>query len=660
MIKISEISISLLFIIICFSCGNNQRVSDINFNYRLMKMEYTGAVDSVIMDQAFSSVDEVVLKTAAKTCGITRDRRFTGHIAGLCGNTDARIREAAIFTLGEIGDTTALNSLAAILHTEDLDSRLLAIEAFGKIGDIKAAPFIGPFLAKSNEEVYEAALALWRLGDSSSIDDLKYLTRRASGKALYGAVYSMSKLAPDSCIAEFAGVLENRWSGDSVYSETAAIALKGLGAGGDTTTILNIFEDRFDSLGRPAKIELIRSLGLIGVGRAGLEQLLDSTDDSGLKRVILLSLGRIGSDKSVGTVGKYLNDPSLQVQLAAISVLPEVNKRSPTNTLMKLKSNGKWQVRAEVARSLGKVKSNRSLRQLRLMLEDGDNRVKAAVIEGLGNYPINRNIDIIRAALSGSSDIVVKSVAADVLGSSGSPGALDILIETADKYIETEEIDFARSLVAALGKFVDETESGLAAANTIRKFLNHQNRIVRQDAYSALGIFAPENFDPGMFDVDFGEEDFKVLSDLSGSDRVAVLETQHGVMKIMLETTMAPRTAANFIRLAERKYYNDLTFHRVVQNFVIQGGCPRADGWGGPGYMITEEINPLKFERGTIGMATSGRDTGGSQFFICLSRQPHLDGRYTAFGKVIEGWQVLDKIEIGDKILSVNIEKGRF
>ena len=141
---------------------------------------------------------------------------------------------------------------------------------------------------------------------------------------------------------------------------------------------------------------------------------------------------------------------------------------------------------------------------------------------------------------------------------------------------------------------------------------------------------------------------------------VAVIETGRGVIKLKLEPEMALGTAANFIKLAERGFYDDLTFHRVVQNFVAQGGCPREDGWGGPGYTIREEINPLRFKRGTIGMATSGRDTGGSQFFICLSDQPHLDGRYTAFGQVIEGWDVLDKIEIGDQILSINIEKGRF
>jgi len=660
MIKRIQISVFLLLSAIACSSGNKDNMPEVNFAYELMKMERQGAVDSVIMDLALSSDDSDLIKTAVRTCGIVRDNRFIYRLAELCGNADKNIREAAIFALGEIKDTTALNSLAAVLHIEVLDSRLKAIEALGKIGDRKAARFIKPFLIKSGDEAYETALALWRTADTSSLGDLRLLAGEASGKALYGAIYFMFRLAPDSGVSEFIKVFENRQSGDSIYIETAAIAARGLGLSGDTAAVLHIFENYFYSLARPVKIELIRSLGDMGIGRSQIERVLNETVDNGLKKVILLSLGQIGNAKSRKAVEKYLHDPSLQVQLAAISVLPEVNKRSPTSTLIKLKSSRRWQVRAEAARSLGRVKSNRSLRQLRLMLEDGDDRVKAAVIEGLGNYPINRNIDIIKAALNGSDDTVVKSIAADVLGSSGNSEALEILVETAEKNIRTDNIDFARSLVAALGNFIDTTDIGLTALNTIKRFLNHQDRIVRQDAYSALGRFAPENFDYGPFKVDFSEKDFEILRDLTELGMVAVIETQRGVIKLKLEPAIAPRTTANFVRLAERGFYDDLTFHRVVQNFVVQGGCPRADGWGGPGYMIREEINPIRFKRGTIGMATSGRDTGGSQFFICLSDQPRLDGRYTAFGSVIEGWDVLDKIEIGDMILSIKIEKGRF
>jgi len=111
----------------------------------------------------------------------------------------------------------------------------------------------------------------------------------------------------------------------------------------------------------------------------------------------------------------------------------------------------------------------------------------------------------------------------------------------------------------------------------------------------------------------------------------------------------------NFLKLSEKNYYDKTIFHRVVPNFVIQGGDPTGTGYGGPGYSIRGEYSPLTFEEGMVGMASSGKDTEGSQFFITHSATPHLDGKYTIFGKVVEGMDVVDKILVGDYIESVKI-----
>jgi cyclophilin family peptidyl-prolyl cis-trans isomerase len=135
-----------------------------------------------------------------------------------------------------------------------------------------------------------------------------------------------------------------------------------------------------------------------------------------------------------------------------------------------------------------------------------------------------------------------------------------------------------------------------------------------------------------------------------------VIHTVKGDIEIELLPEVAPATVSNFITLVRKAFYNQLTFHRVVSDFVIQGGDPRGDGWGGPGYCIPCEYNETEFRRGTIGMATSGKDTGGSQFFICHSDQPHLNGKYTAFGTVRQGMDVVDQIEIDDKIEEITIK----
>jgi peptidyl-prolyl cis-trans isomerase B (cyclophilin B) len=135
----------------------------------------------------------------------------------------------------------------------------------------------------------------------------------------------------------------------------------------------------------------------------------------------------------------------------------------------------------------------------------------------------------------------------------------------------------------------------------------------------------------------------------------AVIEMDKGNVVIGMFDKDAPNTVANFEKLANEGFYDGVTFHRVIAGFVAQGGCPHGNGTGGPGYTIGCEINPNKHERGSLAMAHRGPNTGGSQFYICYEPQPHLDGMHTVFGKVIEGMDVVDKINQGDKMNKVRV-----
>ncbi|MBO9540918.1 peptidylprolyl isomerase [bacterium] len=138
----------------------------------------------------------------------------------------------------------------------------------------------------------------------------------------------------------------------------------------------------------------------------------------------------------------------------------------------------------------------------------------------------------------------------------------------------------------------------------------------------------------------------------------AIITTAKGDIEIELFTDDAPNTVANFEKLATSGYYDGLTFHRVIPNFVIQGGCPEGTGRGGPGYTIPCEINPRKHGTGALSMAHAGKDTGGSQFFITHSPQPHLDGVHTVFGQVIKGQEIVDAIRPMDKMEKVVIQEA--
>lgn len=142
----------------------------------------------------------------------------------------------------------------------------------------------------------------------------------------------------------------------------------------------------------------------------------------------------------------------------------------------------------------------------------------------------------------------------------------------------------------------------------------------------------------------------------------AIIQTEKGDMTVEFYHNDAPKTVANFIKLSEDGFYDGLTFHRVLPNFVIQGGCPDGTGAGGPGYKIDCELDGDNqfHDRGVLSMAHAGRNTGGSQFFVCHSRAQtsHLDRNHTCFGKVVEGVDIVDDVREGDKIISIKIIEG--
>jgi len=140
----------------------------------------------------------------------------------------------------------------------------------------------------------------------------------------------------------------------------------------------------------------------------------------------------------------------------------------------------------------------------------------------------------------------------------------------------------------------------------------------------------------------------------------AVIETSRGFIELELYPQHAPKTVNNFVFLAKEGFYGNVSFHRVIKNFMIQGGDPTGTGRGGPGYRFEDEVkeNPLKHETGVISMANAGPDTNGSQFFITYSPQPHLNGRHTVFGKVVSGQNVVDAIQQGDKIIHIEIRES--
>ncbi len=205
------------------------------------------------------------------------------------------------------------------------------------------------------------------------------------------------------------------------------------------------------------------------------------------------------------------------------------------------------------------------------------------------------------------------------------------------------------ALLEALAKL-----QGKDAAPTIAQYLTDSQLSVRKKAAELHARLTGQHL-PIISMLSDVSPDWTFFQRFS-KNPIAIIETSKGRITVELFIQEAPFTVQNFVKLAEQHFFDGLTFHRVVSNFVIQGGDPKGDGSGGPPYSIRSEFTRRRFERGIIGMASAGKDTEGSQFFIMHSHHPHLDGRYTAFGLVKHGFETLDRIEIGDKILSVRVQ----
>jgi cyclophilin family peptidyl-prolyl cis-trans isomerase len=212
----------------------------------------------------------------------------------------------------------------------------------------------------------------------------------------------------------------------------------------------------------------------------------------------------------------------------------------------------------------------------------------------------------------------------------------------------------------ALGTLADSARTRDAARNRLQQLLADSDVGVRTTAREGLtssaarGASASERRDSTGTARPLAWYEARAR-EASSARPIADIETERGVIQVALFSDDAPLTVFNFDSLARAGYFDGQRFHRVVPNFVVQAGDPRGDGNGGPGYAIRDELNCRRYIRGTLGMALSGPNTGGSQFFITHSPQPHLDGGYTVFGQLLTGGEVLDRIVQGDRIVRITI-----
>jgi cyclophilin family peptidyl-prolyl cis-trans isomerase/HEAT repeat protein len=264
--------------------------------------------------------------------------------------------------------------------------------------------------------------------------------------------------------------------------------------------------------------------------------------------------------------------------------------------------------------------------------------------------------EVLRSQLN-ESDVIIRATAAELLGDLP-PGEVNTraLREALPRAMKDELNDAALAILDSLGK-----QKTPGANEAIKSALDSTDHLSRRKAVALLKTNGAGDFSSRIGTVQTRNTvaDYQRALARVGESVQATVSTTKGPFTIELLPGEATLNVDNFIQLAKRGYFDGFTFHRVVPNFVIQDGDPRGDGNGGPGYQIRCEINEVPYDRAAVGMALSGKDTGGSQWFVTHSPQPHLDGGYTVFGRVVAGMEVVDRIVRGDVIRSIVISQSK-
>jgi peptidylprolyl isomerase len=340
-------------------------------------------------------------------------------------------------------------------------------------------------------------------------------------------------------------------------------------------------------------------------------------------------------------------------KLAGASALPALALRDSYHRLL----------RGQLLVATGITGAPEALGVLKPYLNDGEKILYRSALEGLQELS-NRRPDAkevvaaTRDAAIGAlemNDVAIVTTAASILGDSlfSNPPAVAPLLRKLGNMRIPDDIEAMQEVIASLGKL-----KAKEAIDPLEKKLSIPERSIVLASAAALSAITGRSYEARIalkFEPLYTDFDWDYLESLPAVVHVK-LETIRGDIFLDLYKEVAPFTVMSTLKLATRQgFYRGLTFHRVVPTFVVQGGDPRGDGWGGPGYAIRSEFSPLTYEPGTLGVASAGRDTEGSQFFITQTPQPHLDGRYTIFGKVTSGMDVVDKIQIDDRIFDLKV-----
>ena len=634
--------------------------------------------DGAALREGLRHADPGVRRQAALATGRIGDPAGVNLLVPLLADSSVVVRAAAAFALGLLKDTLAVDALLATVRGRSAEQQdlpqLEAVSAIAKIGGTAGVRALTVILesASPGSEVPPAVsrvlLEAWRLGRRAPVATLARFAEAPDALVRWRAVYSLARLRTPAAVPTLVTALQDR---DPNVREAAARGITGAlvdSAKADRRALASRLRPLLQERDPHVRINALRAVaGLRDSTLVGDVAPLASDADPGVAVQAETTLGAIGGPVAAQALQARLTTQVFALRRQALIGLAQADSAAGVAAAATATADPDWRWRHVAAEAYDAARNRGHLEGL---LADPDGRVVARALQGLQRVVS----DTSDAGLSGRArgllahaDPAVRSVAADLLARHPDPDDVDRLTQA---YLRAagDPFDDARlSAVAALAAVARGGAAGrLRVANQfLARVPKAEDYLVRRlaadtfpDAAEAWGAGGSREqpIATGRSDADYRDVARRYLLPALGGQPApqVMIETDRGSLAVELLPGEAPLTVAAFLGLVDRHFFDGFRWHRVVPNFVVQDGDPRGDGWGGPGFVLRDEVNPVRYETGTIGMALSGPDTGASQYFITLSSQPHLDGIYTVFARVVGDARPLQLIAQGDRIRSIH------
>jgi cyclophilin family peptidyl-prolyl cis-trans isomerase len=596
---------------------------------------------------------EAIRAELALALGRIGDPRGVPTLEGLLQDPAPAVRRRAAFALGFVKGPSAVPALLAAVGDHDLETGRRVIEALARLETPLASVEAGLLALPEARRGERLLPSLFRFAAADRAPAARRALATGDPDQVRWAAYALAREARPESREVLRGLLEDP---DPWLRGWGARGLGQAGTAADAEALVGRLAD-------PAAGPVIQALrGLAALAAEGRA---------------------LPPRRTLPTILELLDHPLPGVRITAIEATPAwLGDPELAAVLAERFTSGEGREREVALLALARGGDERALDLLPAAMVSPDSQLRARSVEAAAAldaldrvaelaadpHPVVREAWLTARLGSSTPGIAAASALSALMDADPAVRAVSLAWLSEHPKAPTEAIIEAMNGPGA-ERLVDVRLSGISALaararsvpeeresliDRLLDWAGHRDWLVRRAAAGALEKLGAGRLASGPVETGWSIAAYRQAVARTREDRRVDLETRHGVLRLRLTCSTAPLTCLNFVNLVTQGFYDGLTFHRVVPDFVVQAGDPRGDGAGGPGYTLRDEYNLERYARGTLGMALSGPDTAGSQFFITLSRQPHLDGTYTAFGRVESGEEILDLLVQGDRILRMS------